>query len=177
MLSSPSGPCYPPGIHIRQRILQPRTSPGFRCPEFLMGLHCIGMIDWTQSPAPSLPQMLGRYHMAQSLDPLITGLVFQEWPAPALNRPVRSGPRGPPGVIMHSCHPANSSDLEIASQELETKTHPNAYFTKCSQNLKKDWKEFPQNVNTGSVSMLKVGLWQTLWYTHQNPLLCFLTYS
>ena len=177
MLSSPSGPCYPPGIHLSQRILQPRISPGFQCPEFLMGLHCIGMIDWTQSPAPSLPQMLGRIHMAQSLDPLITDLVFQEWPAPVLSHPVRSGPRGPPGVIMHSCHPANSNDLEIASQELETKTQPNALLHKIFTKLKKDWKEFPQNVNTGSVSMLKVGLWQTLWYTHQNPLLCFLTHS
>ena len=51
------------------------------------------------------------------------------------------------------------------------------FITQNVHKIKKDWKELPQNVNIGSVSMLKVGLWQTLWYIHQNSLLCFLTHS
>ena len=44
---------------------------------------------------------------------------------------------------MHSCHPANSSDLEIASQELETKIQPNALFHNMFTKFKKRLKEVP----------------------------------
>lgn len=67
---------------------QPETSPELQCPEFLMRLHSIGMMDSTQSLTPSPPQKLGRYHGAQSSNPLIPGLVFQGWPAPILSHPV-----------------------------------------------------------------------------------------
>lgn len=50
-------------------------------------------IDWTRFLAPFPPRTSDWYHVAQSLNPLITWLLFPVWPAPILKLS-----RGPPSI-------------------------------------------------------------------------------